>query len=83
MIRVKIKKIKNIPEGKFQDGLEVGYTMEDKIKEHFYLNPTVGKRFWVNIKWHTQVIEKILSKNTFQTSSSIFQWEIEHLKDKK
>ena len=74
-MKVKLTKIKELPDALHPNNIEEGYETIRVVSEENFRAPTLGERFWVGF-FSTSGVVEIIDEKTFKTYSSIYQWEI-------
>jgi len=75
-MRIKITKLKELPDALNPNNIEEGWSKEFEIPTEYWREPCVGERFYASLSWSTSGIQEIIDDKTFRTYSSIYRWEI-------
>lgn len=75
-MKIKIKKLKELPDALNPNNIEEGFERIGKIPDRYFKKPTVGERFYLDGGWSTSGVQEIIDEKTFRTYLSIYQWEI-------
>ena len=71
---IKLTKIKELPDAVVPNNIEEGYMKILYLPEDFIIEPKVGEALYFH-NYRTSVVTEILSKNSFKTLNSIYEWE--------
>lgn len=75
-MKIKLTKLKELPNALHPNNIEVGWSKEFEMPTEYWREPIVGQRFHASTSWSTSGVQEIINDNTFRTYSSIYQWEI-------
>ena len=74
-MKIRIKKLKEVDDPTHPDNIEEGFETTRQMQAEYFEGPIVGQRFYVG-NFSTSLVQEILTKNTFRTLNSVYEWEI-------
>jgi len=69
-MKIKLEKLKELPDAKHSNNIEVGYVKEGD----FIKTPEIGEAFWCGNWYRTSPVKEIIDEQTFKTCNSIYRW---------
>lgn len=69
-MRIKLEKLKELPDALHPNNIEVGYAIEGCFVEE----PKVDECFWIGDFYWTSLVKEIIDENTFKTCNSVYRW---------
>ena len=76
-MKIKIKKLRELPDEMHPHNIEVGFEKTIDLGDRIIPKPNIGDRFPTHfLTWSTSPVREIINENTFKTLNYIYHWEV-------